>query len=80
MFVALAVVAAAAGLLDIGYMFGARAKAKAVQIEQEAKQLYVKAHSKVSVKLAAVKAEVAKLEAEAKAEEKAVVARIKSLL
>jgi len=76
--VALSVVAV--GLLFVGYKFGAIAEAEAARAERAAKQLYVKAHSEVSAKLNAVKAEVSKIEAEAKTEEKAVVARLKALL
>ena len=76
----LAVLALAAGLAFVGYKFGARAKAQAVKYEQDAKELYVGLHSKVSAKLASVKAEVVKIESEGKAEEKSVVARLKALL
>jgi hypothetical protein len=78
MFVVLAVVAV--GLFFLGCKCGARAKAEAVQAEQGAARFYAKAHSEVSAKLAAVKAEVSKIEAEAKTEEQAVVARLKALL
>ena len=80
MVLALVVVAAAAGLLYVGYKYGARAKAEAVSFEQGAKEYYAQAHSRVSAKLSAVKAEVSKIEEEAKVEEKAVVARLKVLL
>ena len=81
-------IAAAAGLLAfVGYKFGARGKALAVKYEQEGKQLYIEAHSKVSAKLASVKAEVVKAEGELKAKEQgfvtdalALVARLKALL
>jgi hypothetical protein len=71
MFVVLAVVAAS--FLFLGYTYGSRAKAEAIQV-------YAKAHSEVSAKLSAVKAEVSKIEAEAKAEEQYVVVRLKALL
>ena len=75
--VGLAVIAAS---LFVGYKFGARGKAKAVQYEQELKEIYGKAYAKIKANLQAVKAEVAKLESEAKAEEAAAVARLKKLL
>lgn len=74
-------IAAAVGLLVfVGYKFGERANALVVKYEQEARQAYADAHNEVSAKLASVKAEVAKIEAEGKAEEKSVVARLKALL
>lgn len=78
--IVLAVLAAAGALVFVGYKFGARGKALAVKYEQDAKELYAGLHSKVSAKLASVKAEVVKIEAEGKAEEKSVVARLKALL
>ncbi len=66
---ALVVAGLVAAAAYVGYKYGVRAKAEVVA-----------AHTFVSAKLAAVKAEVMKLEAEAKAEEQAVVARIKVLL
>lgn len=76
----LAILAVAAGLVFVGYKYGARAKATAVEYEQLIKEAYVSAHRRVSTQLAAVKDEVAKIEAEGKAEEKSVVARLKALL
>jgi mannose/fructose/N-acetylgalactosamine-specific phosphotransferase system component IID len=74
-FAAVAVLFAAGGAF-VGYKYGS----KVVADLREAYAYAVDAHSAVKAKLAAVKAEVEKIEVEAKAEEKAVVARLKALL
>lgn len=73
MVLAIAVVAGLAAAGYVGYVYGKKIEAKTTA-------LYKAAHSLVSAKFAAVMAEVAKIEAEAKAEEQAVVARLKKLL
>lgn len=77
-------VAALAGAGFVGYSYGSKIAAKAVQELSAAHvaglNLISSAHKAVSEKLNAAKAEVSKIEAEGKAEDKAVVARLKNVL
>lgn len=78
--VVLAALAVAVGLFFAGSKYGAYVKEGSLEYERAMRQIYVKAHTEVSAKLAAVEAELGKIEAEAKVEEQAVVARLKKLL
>ena len=73
------IAAAAGALVFVGYKFGERAKAQAVKYEQEAKQLYVELHSRVSAKLTAVKAEIEGIEKSGYADVTSAIQRIKKL-
>lgn len=64
----------------VGYRYGRVIESSLTRVYVDAYTYYANAHHQVSDKLAAIKAEVEKIEAEAKAEEKAVVARLKALL
>lgn len=74
------IAAAAGALVFVGYKYGAKGKALAVKYEQEGKQIYIQAHSAVSAKLAAVKAEIEGIEKSGYADVTSAIQRIKKLL
>lgn len=77
-------VAALAGAGFIGYSYGSKISAKALQAladeRSAALNMIAFVHKAISKKLSAAKTELSKIEAEGKAEEKAVVVRLKNVL